>query len=155
MSGWNVEFNSHVEESVYNAVQSGKHLKGFSIAEQKLNDLKSLLDKIRFDCDWWREKCESEADHYAYMQKQLRENPNDFSEEHAREVSSKSPQVFYEYSAKLKEGANKLRDAISYINEILNNLERARDDAEEDGKKVSDKIMHAIELMEEYLRVSF
>lgn len=155
MSGRNVDYNRNTAECVYNDIRKGKHLKGFSVAEEKLGYLKSELESIRFDAEWWGAKCKESADHYNYMQEQLRQNPQDFSDDHAIEVSRKSPQVLYGYAAVLKEGENKLRTAIIKINDILKMLNYAKDAAEKSGKTVLDKISHAIGLMDSYLRVNF
>lgn len=155
MNGWNIGFRSDVAQSVYDAVEKGKHLKGFFVAEEKLNDLKNALESALFDCEWWGDKCEQEANHYAYMQKQLQENPQDFSDEHAREVTRKSPQVLYAYADRLKQGADDLRASVHSVEEILKYLQNAKECAQEDSKKVLAKITHAVDLMDTYLRVRF
>lgn len=152
---WNVNFNKNTAENVYSAVQKNKHLKGFYCAEDKLNDLKNKLENLLFEAEWWGGKCKEAADHYAYMQKQYQDNPNDFSDAHAREVNNKSSQMLYDYVTALSGGASKLRDAINAVTEILTKIKYAEDDAKEESKKVLEKITHAIDLMDSYLRVSF
>lgn len=152
---WNINFNHYAADNVYSAVQRNKHLSGFSVAEEKLNILKNRLENLLFDAEWWGGKCKEKADHYSYMQDELRKNPDDFSAEHAREVAGQSPQKFYDYAAALNGGANRLRDALNEVSEILKKVEGASCDAKEDSKKVLDKIKQAIDLMDRYLRVNF
>lgn len=152
---WNINFNKSAAENIYYAVERHRHLTGFLKAEDKLNNLKSRLENLLSEIEWVIDKCKKSADHYAYMQKELQANPEDFSDEHAREVSSKSPQILYEYVADLNSGASKVRDAINAIGNILDKIKHAENEAEEESKKVLEKITHAIELMDSYLRVSF
>lgn len=151
----NVNFNRNTAESVYDSIKKGKHLEGFTHAEDKLETLKSKLESLLFDAKWWGDKCESAAVHYEHMQKQLQAHPEDFSDDNKWEANSKSPQKLYEYAAILSGGASKLQDAINKVNEILTDFKHAKDEAEERGKKVLDKIKQAIDLMDSYLKVSF
>ena len=152
---WNVNFNSHTAEGVYDAVERGKYLAGFSNARDRLEALKRELERLLSEAKWWGDQCESAAVHYEHTLKQLQDYPGNFSDDNAREANSKSPQMLYEYTAALRSGASKLQDAINKIGEILSNLNRAQDEAEEDGKKVLEKIKQAIDLMESYLKVNF
>ena len=155
MSGWGIDYNSGVAERICDSVCGGKHLKGFDSAEHKLGLLKSALEKILFDAEWWGEKCYNAANHYQAMQKDLAERPGDFSESHAREAVSKSPQTLFAYADELKSGQSRLHDAITSVDEMLKRLQNAKHDATEGGKKVTVKISHAIELMARYLHVDF
>lgn len=152
---WSIDFDKYIAESVYSSVENGNHLTGFSKAQDELTNLKYKLENMLFDCEWWGGKCESTAEHYDYMQKQLQDNPDDFSDDHAREVQSQSPEVLYNYAAALRGGTIILQEAIARINEISTNISNAKNEAEAGQKNVLDKIKQAIELMDEYLGVRF
>lgn len=155
MSAWNINFNSSNAEEVYEDIKKGKHLSGFSAAVAKLNALRGKLQSMLNDAEWWGGKCQSSAEHYDYAQQQLKDHPNDFSEESAREVNSKSPAMLYDYASALSEGVNKIKDAIEAVDSILEKLDLAENKAKEESGKILKKITNAIDLMDSYLHVEF
>lgn len=155
MNAWNINFNSSNAEGVYEDLKKGKHLSGFSAAVAKLNALRGKLQSMLNDAEWWGGKCQSAAEHYDYAQQQLKDHPNDFSEESARKANSKSPSMLYSYASALSEGVNKINGAIEAVDSILEKLDSAVTEAEEESKRVLEKITNAIDLMDSYLRVEF
>lgn len=155
MSAWNVNYNRAVAERIGDDIKRGKHLSGFAAAEDKLKYLQGVLQSVLNEAAWWRDKADRAAMHYDGMQKQLRENPQDFSPEHAREVSSKSPSALYDLAAKLKAGERRLYEAMTSVGEILKHVQNAHDRAQADSVMISDKIARAIDLMNSYLKVTF
>lgn len=155
MSAWNIDYNKHVAESVGDKVKRGKHLSGFTDAEDKLNALSRLLENILFEAEWWGKKCDSAAMHYEYAQKQYAENPQDYSPSHAQEVNSKSPQELSACAAQLKDVADNARLAVNSVKEILSKISRARDAAGDSGQKIAARVSNAVYLMDCYLKVGF
>lgn len=150
-----IEYAEYTANAVSEAVQKGAHLKGFSVAANALETLIKKLKEVLFDAEWWRNQCEQEARAYEAMQRDLRTNPEAFSAERTREVCRKSPKKLYAYADVLKDGEENARRAIEFIEERMHELELAEFDAKEDTKKVTEKISYAMELMNEYLKVSF
>lgn len=155
MSEWNVNYNSAVAERIGDDIKCGKHLSGFVNAEDKLMYLQGVLKNVLSEASWWRDKAEQAAMHYDGMQKQLRENPQDFSSEHAREVCGKSPAALYDMTAKLKAGESRLYEAINSVGEIIKHVQNAQERAQADSVMIYDKIARAIDLMNSYLDVAY
>ena len=155
-SQWAINFDRDVVDNVWIEIKRGEHLVGFDIAETKVRNLLSLLQSIEREAEFYISQCENTAKHYEELQMDLQRSPEKFSSARAQEIQSKSPQVLYGYAESLTMGCRTISDARSKIYDILKKIDTAKLYAETShSKQVLRKIDHAIELMEEYLKVEF
>lgn len=152
---WFINFDKAIADDIWVEVKRGDHLIGLSNAETKVRSLLSLLESLESEADSLRYNCEFAAERYAAMQRELRESPDKFSPASAQEIQRKSPQALYDYAAALDEGCRTISNARGKIYDMLKRLESAIFNAQNSAKEVLRKIDHAVELMEEYLKVTF